>query len=185
MSASPATIWTIMQKNDGQKKKILHKPENQAQFWFYATVISAVLWGLGGLFGALTKENPLFSAVSAVLCGVSSCCILASALLSLGERRGREAPGRVQRIVEVQLSLLLLAMLVFGECVALRTGSVSLSPMATLGMISLIFCVWIAGPKISNRKKFEAADILKVIILGCAATWLIAKFLSMTADSLM
>ncbi len=174
-----------MQKNDGQKKKLLHKPENQAQFWFYATIFSAVLWGLGGLFGALTKDMPLFSSISAVVCGVSSCCILASALLSLGERRGREAPGKVQRIVEVQLTLLLLAMLIFGECVALRAGDVSLSPMATLGMLSLIFCVWIAGPKISSHKKFEAADILKVIVLGCTATWLIAKFLSITAEALM
>ena len=174
-----------MQKNDEQKKKLLHRPENQAQFWFYATVISAVLWGFGGLFGALTKNNPLLSSISAVICGVSSCCILASALLSLGERRGREAPGRVQRIVEVQLTLLLLAMLIFGECVALRAREVSLSPMATLGMLSLIFCVWIAGPRITNRKKFDAADILKVIILGSAATWLIAKFLSMTAEALM
>ena len=174
-----------MQKNDGQKKKLLHKPENQAQFWFYATIFSAVLWGLGGLFGALTKDKPLFSSISAVVCGMSSCCILASALLSLGERRGREAPGKVQRIVEVQLTLLMLAMLIFGECVALHAGDVSLSPMATLGMLSLIFCVWIAGPKISSRKKFEAADILKVIVLGCAATWLIAKFLSMTAEALM
>ena len=174
-----------MQKNNEQKKKLLHKPENQAQFWFYATVISAVLWGLGGLFGALTKDNALFSSISAVLCGVSSCCILASALLSLGERRGREEPGKVQRIVEVQLTLLLLVMLIFGEYVALRAGAVSFSPMATLGMLSLVFCVWIAGPKISNRKKLETADILKVIVLGCAATWLIAKFLSMTAEALM
>ncbi len=162
--------------------KRITKPKNQAQFWLYATVVFAVLWALGGVLGAVAKDGTL-SAFTSVLAGSSSCCLLASALLSLGERRGRETPGKGQRIVEVQLSLLMLAMIIFGEIVALRIHDVSLSPMATMGMLALIFCVWIAGPKISERRKFETADILKVIVLGCAATWLLAKFLSITATA--
>ena len=173
-----------MRQFDGNGGKRLRKPKNQAQFWLWATVVSAVLWGLGGLLGAVSRGNAALSAAAAVLSGVSSCCILASALLCLGERRGREMPGKTQRIVEVQLTLLMLAMLILGEIVALRAGDVSLSPMATMGMLALIFCVWIAGPKFSDHRKFETADILKIIVLGCAATWLIAKFLAMTAEAL-
>lgn len=160
--------------------KRITKPKNQAQFWLYATVVFAVLWGLGGLLGALMKEGAAADA-AAILSGTASCGLLASALLSLGERRGRQAPGKTQRIVEVQLCLLMLAMIIFGEFAALRSRDVSLSPMATMGMLALIFCVWIAAPKIAERKKFETADILKVIVLGCAAAWLLAKYLSLTA----
>ena len=124
-----------------------------------------------------------FIAFASVLSGSAACCLLASALLSLGERRGRQLPGKGQRIVEVQLSLLMLVMIVFGEIAALRARDVSVSPMATMGMVALIFCVWIAGPKIPGRRRFETAEILKVIVLGSAATWLLAKFLSLTAGA--
>ena len=106
-------------------------------------------------------------------------------MLCLGERRGRETPGHGQRIVEVQLTLLLLLMLVFAEVTALRAGQVSLGPMAVVGMLCVIFCVWIAGPKIAEHKKFETPDILKIVILGSAATWLLAKFLSLTTEAVM
>ncbi|MBQ9661833.1 MAG: hypothetical protein IJV40_01635 [Oscillospiraceae bacterium] len=172
-------------KSPGEKGTFrLKKPKNQAAFWLYVTVGSTVLWGLGGLLGALGKGEQLAS-VAAVLSGVSSCCILAGALLCLGERRGRETPGRVQRIVELQLTLLMLVMLVVAEIVALRAGDVSLSPMATMGMLALIFCVWIAGPKFSGHRRFETVDILKIIVLGTAATWLIAKFLSLITEAMM
>lgn len=161
--------------------KRFSKPKNQAQFWLYVTVVFAVLWGLGGLLGALTEEGTGANSAASILSGTASCCLLGSAILSLGERRGRETPGKTQRIVEVQLSLLMLVMIVFGEFAALRSHDVSLSPMATMGMLSLIFCVWIAAPKIADRRKFETGDILKVIVLGCAAAWLLAKYISLTA----
>lgn len=164
-------------------KRRLTRPKNQAQFWLYATVASAILWALSGLMGALAGNGPL-APVAAVLAGVSSCCILAGAVLSLAERRGRETPGRGQRIVELQLVLVMLLMLIMAELVALRAGDVSLSPMATVGMLALIFCVWIAGPKFSEHRKFETADILKIIVLGTGGTWLVAKFLSMVIDSM-
>lgn len=160
----------------------IRKPKNQAEFWLYAAVVSAVLWALGGILHALVKEGGL-AAFASVLSGSAACCLLASALLSLGERRGRQLPGKGQRIVEVQLSLLMLVMIVFGEIAALRARDVSVSPMATMGMVALIFCVWIAGPKIPGRRRFETAEILKVIVLGSAATWLLAKFLSLTAGA--
>ena len=162
---------------------LLSQPGNQAQFWLDATVYSAVLWGLGGLLGALSRGGWL-STAAAMLSGVSSCCILAAALLCLGERRGRKLPGRGQRIVEIQLTLLMLIMMVVGEASALLAGDISLSPMATMGMLALIFCVWIAGPKIASHRKFETADILKIIVLGTAATWLLAKFISLITEAL-
>ena len=175
---------SMQNKPKEEKKKYrLGLPKNQAQFWLYVTIASAILWGLGGLLGALSKREPPLS-VATVLSGVSSCFILAGALLSLGERRGRQAPGRAQLIVEMQLTILMLVMLVVAEIVALRKGDVSLSPMATMGMLALIFCVWIAGPKFSGHQKFETADILKIIVLGTAGTWLIAKFLSMITEAM-
>ena len=169
-------------RNKGGKFR-LTRPENQAKFWLYVTVASTVLWALGGLLGWAGRGGALSDA-AAVLAGVSSCCILCGAILSLAERRGREAPGRVQRIMELQLILVMLLMLIMAEIVAMRMGSVSLSPMAVVGMLALIFCVWIAGPKFSEHRKFETADILKIILLGTTGTWLIAKFLSLVIETM-
>ena len=162
----------------------LTKPDSQAKFWLYETIAAAILWALGGLLGALGRGGAL-SAFAAVLSGVSSCCILAGAMLSLAERRGREAPGKVQKIVEGQLVAVMLLMLVMAEIVAFRAGAVSLSPMATVGMLALIFCVWIAGPRFSRHEKFQTPDILKIIVLGTGGTWLIAKFLSLVTETMM
>ncbi len=79
----------------------------------------------------------------------------------------------------------MLLMLVMAEIVAFRAGAVSLSPMATVGMLALIFCVWIAGPRFSRHEKFQTPDILKIIVLGTGGTWLIAKFLSLVTETMM
>lgn len=164
--------------------KRLPPQKDPSRFWLRVTVASAVVWGLGGLLGALSKDGVL-SVVAAVLSGVGSCYILAGAVLALAERRGRETPGRTQRIIESQLMVLLLALLILAELAARSAGQVSMGPMATLGILAVVFCVWIAGPRLGKRKKFDTPSILKIILLGSAATWLLAKFVSLTLGPLV
>ncbi len=156
---------------------------DRSRFWLYVTIVSAVIWALGGLLGALSKSGTL-SAVAAVISGVGSCYILAGAVLSLAERRGRPKPGKTQRLIEIQLMVLLLALLVLAELIALSSGKVSYGPLATLGILAVVFCVWIAGPTLARHEKFDMVSILKIICLGSAATWLLAKYFSVVVEAL-
>ena len=158
--------------------------KDPSRVWLYITIASVAVWALGGLLGALSKGGVL-SAVAAVLSGTGSCYILASAVLCLAERRGRERPGKTQRLIEIQLMVLLLALLILAELVAWSRGLVSYGPVATLGILAVIFCVWIAGPNLSGHKKFDTASILKIIALGSLATWLLAKYLSVVLEALV
>ena len=157
-------------------KRLSYK-NDRAKFWLLVTVASALLWGLGGLLGALVKNEQIDNII-AVITGAASCCILAGAVLTLSERRGRKDPSRKQMMIEIELEALMLAMVVLAEAIAVSTGKVSFGPLAVIGMLCVIFCVWIAGPKLTNHEKFDTPSILIIMILGVAGTWMIAKFVS-------
>lgn len=161
-------------------KRISYK-NDRAKFWLIGTAASAVIWALGGLFGAIIKKEQL-SPIFAVISGTASCCILAGAVLTLSERRGRKAPGRKQLMIEIELEALMLALIILAEVIAVSSGNVSFGPLAVMGMLCIIFCVWIAGPKLSEHVKFDTPSILLILLLGVAGTWMIAKFVSVVVE---
>ena len=157
-------------------KRLFYK-NDRAKFWLLVTVASALLWGLGGLLGALIK-NEQIDKIIAVITGAASCCILAGAVLTLSERRGRKEPSRKQLMIEIELEALMLALVVLAEASAVSSGRVSFGPLAVIGMLCVVFCIWIAGPKLSNHEKFDTPSILIIMILGVVGTWMLAKFVS-------
>ncbi|MCR4606458.1 MAG: hypothetical protein K5771_01865 [Oscillospiraceae bacterium] len=161
-------------------KRISYK-NDRAKFWLAVTAVSALIWALGGLLGALIK-NEQASPVFAVISGSASCCILAGAVLTLAERRGRKAPGRKQLMIEIELEALMLALVILAEVIAVSTGNVSFGPLAVIGMLCIIFCIWIAGPKLSEHIKFDTPSILLILLLGIAGSWMIAKFVSVVVE---
>ncbi len=161
-------------------KRISYK-NDRAKFWLAVTAVSALIWALGGLLGALIK-NEQASPVFAVISGSASCCILAGAVLTLAERRGRKAPGRKQLMIEIELEALMLALVILAEVIAVSTGNVSFGPLAVIGMLCIIFCIWIAGPKLSEHIKFDTPSILLILLLGTAGSWMIAKFVSVVVE---
>ena len=161
-------------------KRISYK-NDRAKFWLAVTAVSALIWALGGLLGALIK-NEQASPVFAVISGSASCCILAGAVLTLAERRGRKAPGRKQLMIEIELEALMLALVILAEVIAVSTGNVSFGPLAVIGMLCIIFCIWIAGPKLSEHIKFDTPSILLRLLLGTAGRWMIAKLVSVVVE---
>lgn len=161
-------------------KRISYK-NDRAKFWLVVTAVSALIWALGGLLGAVFK-NEYASPVFAVVSGSAACCILAGAVLTLAERRGRTAPGRKQLMIEIELEALLLALVILAEVIAERSGNVSLGPLAVIGMLCIVFCIWIAGPKLSEHIKFDTPSILLILLLGTAGTWMLAKFVSVVVE---
>lgn len=157
-------------------KRISYK-NDRAKFWLLVTVASALLWGLGGLLGVLIKNEQAGNIIS-VVTGTAACCILAGAVLTLSERRGRKDPSRKQMMIEIELEALMLALVVLAEVIAVNSGRVSFGPLAVIGMLCVIFCIWIAGPKLTEHEKFDTPSILIILILGVAGTWMIAKFVS-------
>ena len=85
-------------------------------------------------------------------------------------------------MIEIELEALMLALVILAEVIAVSTGNVSFGPLAVIGMLCIIFCIWIAGPKLSEHIKFDTPSILLILLLGTAGSWMIAKFVSVVVE---